>query len=188
MSTRATLTISDKHDSFDIYRHHDGYPNGPHGVIKDIRAAVDKAWLLPHFEAGDFAAATVAQMKQSPGSVYLTHEAARHSDRSFHCEVSFAENALQVVVHDYAARVDDVIPKFEGSIEEAVEHYEADRDYDGEPIFEHRTVAMPVEGIDVIASALDAAALDINQACKWRPDQDSKRALDQILMAKALCR
>ncbi|WP_141401262.1 hypothetical protein [Cohaesibacter gelatinilyticus] len=157
-------------------------------MIKDIRAAVDKAWLLPHFEAGDFAAATVAQMKQSPGSVYLTHEAARHSDRSFHCEVSFAENALQVVVHDYAARVDDVIPKFEGSIEEAVEHYEADRDYDGEPIFEHRTVAMPVEGIDVIASALDAAALDINQACKWRPDQDSKRALDQILMAKALCR
>ncbi len=127
-------------------------------------------------------------MKKCPGSVYLTKEAARHSDRSFHYEVSFAENALNVIVivHDYSARVRDVVPKFEGSLEEAVVHYKADHDYDGEPLLEHRTIAIPVEGLDVIVGALDAAALDINQACKWRPDPDSKQALDQILMAKAL--
>lgn len=186
MSTRATLTVSDQDDRFDIYRHHDGYPNGPHGVIHDLKAATDKAWQSPRFEAGDFAAATVAQMKKSPGSVYLTEEAARHSDRAFHYEVSFAENALRVVVHEYASRVRDVVPKFEGTIDEAVARYKSDQDYDGKPLLEHRTVSIPVEGLDVITSALDAAALDINQACKWRPDPDSKRVLDQILMAKAL--
>ena len=186
MGTRATITISDKDERFDIYRHYDGYPNGPHGVIHDIRAAIDRAWPQPRFEAGDFAAATVAQMKQCPGSVYLTPEAKRHADRSFHYDVRFAENALRVIVHDYASRIDKVIPKWEGTIDEAVKHFKADEDYDGEPVFEHHTVTIPVEGVDVIANALDAAALDINQACKWRPDPDSKRALDKIRMAKAL--
>lgn len=183
MGTRATISISDKDERFDIYRHYDGYPNGPHGVIHDIRAAIDRAWPQPRFEAGDFAAATVAQMKQCPGSVYLTSEAKRHADRSFHYDIRFAENALRVVVHDYASRIDKVIPKWEGTIDEAVKHF---KDYEGEPIFEHRTVAIPVEGVDVIVNALDAAALDINQACQWRLDPDSKHALDKIRMAKAL--
>ena len=186
MSTRATLTVSDQDDRFDIYRHHDGYPNGPHGVIRDLKAATDKAWQFPRFEAGDFAAATVAQMKKSPGSVYLTEEAARHSDRAFHYELSYTENALRVIVHEYSARVRGVVPKFEGTIDEAVTQFKADQDYEGEPLLEHRTIAIPVEGLDVIAGALDAAALDINQACKWRPDPDSQNALDQIRMAKAL--
>lgn len=186
MSTRSTLTISDNTDRFDIYRHHDGYPNGPHGVIHDIKAAIDRAWPPPRFEASDFAAATIAQMKQCPGSVYLTRDASRHADRDFHYDVKFAENALQVAVHEYSSRVNAVVPSWTGTIDEAVEHFQADQDYDGAPLLEHRTMVLPLEGIDVIAKALNAAALDINQACRWQPDEDSRRVLNQIRMAKAL--
>lgn len=177
MGTRATLSVTDQNDRFDIYRHYDGYPNGPDGVIHDIHRAIDRAWPLPRFEAGDFAAAVVSEMKTMPGSVYLTQSAEAHSDRAFHYDVSFEDAGLRVVVHQYSYRVQALLPAFEGTIDEAVTKFDADKDYDGHPLDEQLTINIPKDGIILIADALDAAALDINQACKWRPDPDSLRAL-----------
>lgn len=186
MGTRSTLSVQDQHDHFDIYRHYDGYPNGPDGVIHDIHRAMDRAWPSPRFEAGDFAAAIVSQMKTRPGAVYLTNSAEQHSDRSFHYEVTFKENAIHVAVHRYSERVDALLLAFDGTIDDAVTKYGADRDYNGNPLNDQPSVNIPHDGVDLITLALDAAALDINQASDWSPDIDSQNVLDQIRMAKGL--
>ena len=49
MSTRATITVADEHYSFDIYQHHDGYPEGPHGLVRHIAMARQLAWTPPRF-------------------------------------------------------------------------------------------------------------------------------------------
>ena len=126
MATRATLRVSDEDDRFDIYRHFDGYPDGQCGVIHDIKAAMDLAWELPRFEARDFAAALVATMKTGAGSVYLTREASRHIDRAYHYDVTFAEQALQVEVHRTSYRINDIVPIFNGTIDQAVKRFDAE--------------------------------------------------------------
>ncbi len=54
MSTRTTTTVADKQDSFDIYQHHDGYHDGPYGLVRHLALARRLAWDLPRFEAADF--------------------------------------------------------------------------------------------------------------------------------------
>ena len=125
MSTRATLSVADDYDSFDIYRHHDGYPNSPHGVIHDINEARKLAWPWPRFQADDYAAALIATMKKGAGSVYLTKGAAEHADRAFHYDISKGEEELQVKVSEYSSRVHDVVPIWEGALSEAMEKFDA---------------------------------------------------------------
>ena len=125
MATRATLRVSDEDDRFDIYRHFDGYPDGQCGVIHDIKAAMDLAWEAPRFQAGDFAAALVAIMKTGAGSVYLTKNADRHADRAYHYDVTFDE-VLQIEVHRTSYRVNRIVPIFNGTIDEAVKHFDAE--------------------------------------------------------------
>jgi hypothetical protein len=60
MSTRATYTFIDEHDTIHVYKHHDGYPTG---ALDAIGLAFPYAWTLPRFEADDFAAAFVAGNK-----------------------------------------------------------------------------------------------------------------------------
>ena len=128
MSTRATLSVFDpagEGDKFDIYRHHDGYPHGPHGVVQDVKRALSKAWPLPGFQAADFSAALVATMKNCPGSVYLTRQADLHMDRWYHYDITRAEKELHLVVHEYSERVGKVVPIFDGTLDEAIERFEA---------------------------------------------------------------
>jgi hypothetical protein len=70
MSTRAVYTFQDDgeglHESYHVYKHHDGYPEG---AAKWIEKALDHAWPLPRFEADDFAAAFVAANKPSKAQV-----------------------------------------------------------------------------------------------------------------------
>ena len=87
MSTRATITVADSRDSFDIYQHHDGYPEGPFGLVRQLGMAQRLAWDLPRFEAADFAAAIIAVLKDRGGSTYLTADAEAHTDRAFHYRV-----------------------------------------------------------------------------------------------------
>lgn len=84
MSTRATITVADERGSFDIYQHHGGYPDGQHGLVRQIAMARRMAWDLPRFEASDFAAAVIAALKDRGGSTYLTADAEAHCDRAFH--------------------------------------------------------------------------------------------------------
>jgi len=65
MSTRGMFTIKGKNgkDSFNIYKHHDMYPEGAAAVI---RMAFDVfAWPLPRYESDELAAAIVAAAKCS---------------------------------------------------------------------------------------------------------------------------
>ena len=125
MSTRATLSVFDKKDKFDIYRHHDGYPEGVHGIVCRVKAAMARAWTMPRFEAGDFAAAIVANMKSQPGSVYLTRDADLHMDRQYHYDITCAAKAIQITVHTYSEAVGNIVPTFKGTIDEAVKHFDA---------------------------------------------------------------
>lgn len=68
MSTRALYTFKDADSSFNVYKHHDGYPEG---AVIAINNALPHAWPLPRFEADEFAAAFVAGNKGSGGDVRL---------------------------------------------------------------------------------------------------------------------
>lgn len=129
MPTRATLTVSDKNDSFHIYRHHDGYPHGEHGVIRSLTQAQERAWPQPRFEAGDFAAALVAVMKDTTGSIYLTQNADDHVDRNFHYLITSDGSGLNVNVQ-YTEWLDPQFTKFEmrtqfkGVLEDAIKEFD----------------------------------------------------------------
>ncbi|GAI51112.1 unnamed protein product, partial [marine sediment metagenome] len=41
MSTRSQIQFRDKFGTAQIYRHSDGYPNGPSGVIADLKTLKD---------------------------------------------------------------------------------------------------------------------------------------------------
>lgn len=75
MSTRCTVTVRDRKDgnhAFTIYRHSDGYPDTPHGVLATLKGALSYAFPLPRFEEDDFAAAIVAAWK-TPGKMSGTY-------------------------------------------------------------------------------------------------------------------
>lgn len=124
MSTRSTISVSDDRDRFDIYRHHDGYPQGEHGVISGLHRARDLAWPSARIQAGEFAAAVVAVMKSGPGSVYLTDHADAHGDRDFHYDLRYADEALQVTVHDFTRRTTEALIRFDGPLDDAVKEFD----------------------------------------------------------------
>jgi len=87
MSTRATIGVHDDYGSYYIYRHHDGYPNSPHGVIETLKKALPFAWPLPRFEADDFAAAIVRAWKDLGGDIRLTTDHEAHSDTKYQYDI-----------------------------------------------------------------------------------------------------
>lgn len=105
MSTRGCYRFTDEHGSFTVYKHHDNYPEGPHGGIAAIEAATEFAWPLPRFEADDFAAAFVSANKLAAGSVRLLNTPAgppslEHmpSDIEYLYDVSVKTRGLHVIV------------------------------------------------------------------------------------------
>lgn len=69
MSTRALFTFTDERTTVDVYKHSDGYPKG---ALKAIEKAFDYSWMLPRFEADEFAASFVAANKKpNEGSSHL---------------------------------------------------------------------------------------------------------------------
>lgn len=102
MSTRAIYTFREPRpfdgcpDSYHVYKHHDGYPEG---AVTFIRAALDHAWILPRFEADDFAAAFVAANKPSPAQ-----RAAEYRETA--SEVYAKDRARAKALRDLAGRVE----------------------------------------------------------------------------------
>ena len=130
MSTRATITVADEHDSFDIYQHHDGYPEGPHGLVRHIAMAQSLAWDLPRFEAADFAAAAIAVLKDRGGSTYLTANAEAHSDRAYHYRIEPLRDGVstqvQLTVSKANWRADQADSEvFKGPLAEAITKFDA---------------------------------------------------------------
>lgn len=96
MGTRSTLTVRNRKDgneSYSIYRHWDGYPNGDGGVVFTLRQALSYAWPLPRFEAMDFSAAIIAAWKRPAernrqgGDIYCTPSRDDHCDTEWHYEI-----------------------------------------------------------------------------------------------------
>ena len=82
MSTRACYTFLDTFSrgetrSFQVYKHHDGYPYAQchtgeeAGGLVWIREALSYAWDLPRFEADEFAASFIVANKGNSGGVRL---------------------------------------------------------------------------------------------------------------------
>lgn len=61
MSTRALYTFTDNDQSFNVYKHHDGYPSGAAQVLTDMKNHF--IWVLPRFEADEAAAGFCAAGK-----------------------------------------------------------------------------------------------------------------------------
>jgi ribosomal protein L44E len=61
MSTRALYTFQNENESWNVYKHHDGYPQGAAETIAN--AVKWFAWQLPRFEPDEFAAAFCAAGK-----------------------------------------------------------------------------------------------------------------------------
>jgi len=98
MGTRTVLTFKDKHDSYSVYQHYDGYPSN---VLPSITEAKEFAWDLPRFEASDFAAAFIAANKQKGGgNIYFTDTHENHSDLDYRYEIENNDNKLFVKVYE----------------------------------------------------------------------------------------
>lgn len=120
MSTRATISVKDKYDSFCIYRHSDGYPEGQHGAVAGITKALAYAWDLPRFEAMDFSAALVAAMKQEGGGgIYLTEGHDAHEDTEFQYFISYKAGHIQLRIRVPGEKKNI----FKGTLEEAMAKY-----------------------------------------------------------------
>lgn len=125
MSTRSTISVIDDRDTFHIYRHHDGYPDGEHGVVHDIQRATDFAWETSGFQAADFSAAVVRAMKNGGGSVYLTADADLHGDRDFHYDIRHADREIQLAIWDFTRRAKEASRIFDGSLQDALTEFES---------------------------------------------------------------
>lgn len=185
MSTRATITVSDENDSFDIYQHHDGYPEGPHGLVRHIAMAKRLAWDLPRFEAADFAAAVVAVLKDRGGSTDLTKDADVHGDRDFHYRIAARrENCvtrvLLTITRPSYERGRSDVQVFTGEIREAVAKFNAVSDPKDQP--REWQILGDLEG------ALCRAEEEIAALCGNRPDEDTEKVLEDIYDAsRAVC-
>lgn len=177
MSTRATITVADDHDSFDLYQHHDGYPEGPHGLVRHIAMARRLAWDLPRFEAADFAAAVIAVLKDRGGSTYLTQDAEAHTDRSYHYRIepvreNYATRVLLTISRPAWDRTQRDIEMFHGEIPEAVAKFDAIGETAKQP--REYQILMTAEG------SLWRAHEEISALCGDRPDPDTEQVFEDI--------
>lgn len=108
MSTRCNVIVEDRYDRIQLYRHSDGYPEGPHGVVETLKEAIPFAWSLPRFEASDFSAAIVRAWKKYGGHIYIDGStspskpwALVHGDAEWVYIVKMEAEELRVHVYDW---------------------------------------------------------------------------------------
>ena len=78
MATRALYVFKDLDQTFIVYKHWDGYPEGAYEYIIN---AIPFAWELPRFEASDFSAAFIAgNKKEGGGDIYMTNSDTTNAD------------------------------------------------------------------------------------------------------------
>ncbi len=182
MSTRATITVADERDSFHLYQHHDGYADGPHGLVRRIAMAQRLAWDLPRFEAPDFAAAIIAVLKDRGGSTYLAHDAEAHADRAYHYRIEPLRKGVSTYVQltvtqpSWRCEEDDR-ELFKGNLVDAITKFDAM----GETASQPREYQILLEA----QGSLWRAQEEINALCGERPDPDTELVHEQI---KDACR
>lgn len=127
MSTRAMYTFKDERDTIHVYKHHDGYPEGG---VDFIRSATGSAWVLPRFEADDFAAAFVAANKSSGGGIRLCGTRVQEpwdfsTDSEYWYVVTCENGALHVSVNEVDWWDDEkqTTEIFTGTLQEAIDKF-----------------------------------------------------------------
>ena len=120
MSTRCTISVKDDDGVYFIYRHHDGYPNGEHGVPATLVKALEFAWPLPRFEADDFAAAIVGAWKRKGGGdIRFTTQHGAHQDTEYQYFITHLKFTIYLVIKDvYSGKT-----IFSGTLDEAIERF-----------------------------------------------------------------
>ncbi len=177
MATRATITVADKSDSFSIYQHYDGYPEGEHGLVRRLANAPRMAWKLPRFEAMDFAAAVISVLKEAGGTTYLTKDANMHSDRAYHYQITPLSNGVSTEVGLCISKSAWAPDKpysvlFEGTLAEAVQAFDAEAPLITEP--------REVQLLTPIEAALSRATEEIQQWCRERPEGETREVLEML--------
>lgn len=107
MSNRACYIFRDQDNTFTVFKHYDGHPEG---AAEALSRAPTKAWPLPRYEADDFAAAFVAANKSGGGDIRLSLGAEHHGDIEYVYEVMQAENG-QLIVSAWNAETWETVRK-----------------------------------------------------------------------------
>ena len=115
MSTRSTISVKDEYNTFHIYRHSDGYPDGIHGVISTLQAVLPYAWPLPRFDAMDFAAAIIrAWKKEGGGNIYFTESHKAHGDTEYIYDITCKDGEVFVSVNgETATTLEEATTKYQ---------------------------------------------------------------------------
>jgi hypothetical protein len=100
MGTRAVFDFRDNMNEkgFCVYKHWDGYPEGAARFLTD---ALVKAWDLPRYENGEFAASFIAANKENAGDIHITNAPEDHGDIEYVYEIFQAKNG-QMIVRAYS--------------------------------------------------------------------------------------
>lgn len=96
MGTRAVYTFRDGCGEHHVYSHWDNYPLGAAQKLLPMLNS-DKTWTLPRFEADEFAAGFVAELKLGGGGIRLTSGPSAHPDIEYHYEVFSAQNGQLIL-------------------------------------------------------------------------------------------
>lgn len=177
MGTRATITVADDSDSFHIYQHYDGYPDGEHGLVRRLAMAPRMAWKLPRFEAMDFAAALISVLKEGGGTTYLTKDADAHSDRAFHYKITPLQDGVStrvglcIIETAWLPNTPDKV-LFDGDIIDAAQKFDA--------IYPLPENPREVQLLNPIEIAMNRASEEINQWCQDRPEEDTMEVLEML--------
>lgn len=118
MSTRATYSFVDEHDTFHVYKHSDGYMSGAYRAISE---AMRFAWPMPRFEPDEFATAFITANKTRPGGLRLLHDGVADDvspgDIDYRYVIEQRNGALWITAYDAPSSgkdKDDII--FEGTL------------------------------------------------------------------------
>ena len=91
MGTRAVIQFCDQRSAYSVYKHWDGNPSN---IVRLVREALAYAWVLPRFEASEFACAFIRAAKDAEGDVYLSKGADFHGDLDYTYDVYMWGNEL----------------------------------------------------------------------------------------------
>lgn len=93
MGTRTVIEFCDQRAAYSVYKHWDGNPSN---IVRLVREALAYAWVLPRFEASEFACAFIRAAKDLEGDVYLSKGADFHGDLDYTYSVYMMGNQLYI--------------------------------------------------------------------------------------------
>ena len=117
MRTRAVYTFTDSDDTFHIYIHCDGYPEGAAQYFANLRKFYNGK--IKNFVAMEIGASFVYVNKTRYGNVYLTKHYNNHGDLEYRYELKTDENGCILTAYT----MPDNMPFFSGNLDLFLQQY-----------------------------------------------------------------